>query len=83
MLKVIIWGVGKRCSVVLDTIKPECCEIIGFIDNDPQKAGGEFRNKKIYTFKEIPDDFDYLLVAAVTYHSIYTSWSRRIFIWKN
>ncbi len=70
MLKVIIWGVGKRCSVVLDTIKPECCEIIGFIDNDPQKAGGEFRNKKIYTFKEIPDDFDYLLVAAVTYHSI-------------
>ncbi|MDE5937575.1 MAG: GT-D fold domain-containing protein [Lachnospiraceae bacterium] len=70
LVKVIIWGVGRRCNTVLDTLNSDCCEIAGFIDNDPQKAGGEYRNKKIYTFQEISDDFDYLLVAALSYKSI-------------
>lgn len=70
MLKVIIWGVGKRCGAVLDAVKPGSCDIIGFIDNDPQKAGVEYHNKTVYKFKEIPDGFDYLIIGALSYKAI-------------
>lgn len=70
MVKVLVWGLGKRCDMVLDTLKPRCCEVVGFVDNNPEKTGGQYRNKKIYSFEEIPADFDYLVVAVLSYHSI-------------
>lgn len=70
LIKVLVWGLGKKCDIVLDTIDSEICEVIGFIDNDPDKAGGQYKNKKIYSFGEIPCDFDYVLVSVLMYKSI-------------
>lgn len=70
MIRILVWGIGKRCDTVLDAVNSEKCEVIGFIDNNPEKTGKEYRGKKIYAFKEIPCDFDYLLVAVLSYRSI-------------
>lgn len=70
MIKILVWGVGKRCEKVLDVINPEKCEVTGFIDNNPKKTGQEYRGKKVYAFKEMPCDFDYLLVAVLSYRSV-------------
>lgn len=70
LIKILVWGPGKRCDTILGTIDPERCEVIGFVDNDPKKAGGQYKNKRIYSWEEIPDGFDYLLVGVVSYKSI-------------
>lgn len=70
LIKVLVWGLGKKCDTVLNTINSERCEVIGFIDNDPDKAGGQYKNKKIYSFGEVPGDFDYVLVSVLLYNSI-------------
>lgn len=70
LVKILVWGLGKRCNVVLDTLDLQACEVIGFIDNNPEKAGGLYRNKKIYSFEEIPDDFDFVIVSVLSYKPI-------------
>lgn len=70
MIKLLIWGLGKRCDIVLDTLDADSCEVVGFVDNDPEKAGGEYKNRKVYAFKEITCDYDYLLIAVLSYRSV-------------
>ena len=70
MIRVLVWGAGKKCDKVLDTLDLRRCTILGFVDNNPEKTGGQYKNRKIYSFNEIPVDFEYLLVAIPSYKSI-------------
>lgn len=70
MIKVLVWGTGQRCDKALDTLDSRRCVVLGFVDNNPKKTGKQYKNKRIYSFEEIPTDFDYLLVAVFSYKSI-------------
>lgn len=70
MIKLLIWGLGKRCDMVMDTLDAMHCEVVGFVDNNPARTGEKYRNKRVYHFGEIPCDYDYLLLAVLSYQSI-------------
>lgn len=70
LIRLLVWGLGRRCDTVLDTLDLQTCEVIGFVDNNPGKAGGQYRGKKIYSFQEIPGDFDYLIVSVLSYKPV-------------
>lgn len=70
MTKILVWGLGKRCETVLESLNLECCEVVGFIDNNPEKSGKEYKNKMICAFGEITFAYDYLLIAVLSYKSI-------------
>lgn len=70
MLKILVWGVGKKCDTVLGAINPEVCEVVGFIDNDPEKAGKAHKGGVIYPLYGIPNDYDYLIISVLSYKAI-------------
>lgn len=70
MVRILVWGLGKRCETVLETLIKERCEVAGFIDNNPEKVGKEYKGKKIYSFNEMPIEYDYLLIASISHKSI-------------
>ena len=70
MVRALVWGLGRRCEAVLNTVDASKCEVIGFVDNNPQKAGGQYKGRNIYDSGHIPDDFDYLIIAVFSYKSI-------------
>lgn len=70
LLKILVWGIGKRCNTVLRALRYDKCEVIGFIDNNPEKAGTEYAGKRVCAFKDIVSDFDYLIISALSYESI-------------
>lgn len=69
-IRVLVWGVGKKCDTVLDAIKNDHCKIVGFIDNNPEKIGNTHKNVMIYSWNGMPDDYDYLIVAVLSYKAI-------------
>lgn len=70
MIKILVWGSGKRCDTVMQCITDDKCKLVGCIDNDPQKAGRIYRHVTVYSLDEMPDEFDYLIVAVLSYKSI-------------
>lgn len=70
MFKILVWGLGKRCNTVLGALRYDKCEVIGFIDNNPEKAGTEYAGKRVFAFKDAVSDFDYLVISALSYESI-------------
>lgn len=70
MLKIFIWGLGKRCDTVLRILRYDKCEVLGFIDNDPAKEGIEYADKRVCAFQDVIEDFDYLLISVLSYESI-------------
>lgn len=68
-MKLYFWGIGKGCRKALHNyIGTE--EILGFIDNNPERTGQLFEGKKIYRFKDIKDCFDYIIVTVMNYVAI-------------
>ena len=70
MKKVYIWGTGKYGRKVLPAVRTEYCSIEGFIDNDPSKYGKVYSGIEIVPFREIMDDYDYIVISVVKYHGI-------------
>ena len=68
-MKVYLWGIGKGCRKVLANYKSSE-EIEGFIDNNPEYAGKYFESKRIVMFKDVKDDFDYIIVTVMKYEAI-------------
>lgn len=67
MNKFLIWGTGVRASSSLDLYKKIDCvaenQIIGFVDNDPQKWGSSFQGYDIYSPNEMDKiEFDYICI---------------------
>lgn len=69
-MKIYIWGTGKGARKVLQAIRKESCQVEGFIDNDPAKHGELFENKKIIYFREIKEDYDYIIISTIGYDAI-------------
>lgn len=69
-MNVYIWGTGEKCKKILDTINKKDCIIIGFIDNNPDKKGKEFGNRRIYALNEIGSNYDYIVIAVANYDAI-------------
>ena len=65
--KILVWGAGNTArDVVKNGINGE---IIGFIEN--KKTADTFLQKRIYSIDEIPEDYDYIVVASSYVNSIY------------
>ena len=67
MDKIFIWGTGKIASVLINNIGTERIE--GFIET--RKTKEVYNGKKVYSPKEIPSDFDAIIVATIHGEAIY------------
>lgn len=68
-MKIYLWGIGKGCRKVLANYKGSE-EIVGFVDNNPEYAGKYFESKRIVMFKDVKDDFDYIIVTVMKYEAV-------------
>ena len=59
MKKLLIWGTGNFAKRFIDNQYNG--EIIGFIESDKSKAF--FMGEPVYDCHEIPEDYDYIIVA--------------------
>lgn len=58
MQRIFLWGTGNIAETTLrQCMTLDSYEILGFIDNNPQKTGSLFHGKKIFT----PDILDYII----------------------
>lgn len=69
-MKVYIWGVGANGRKVLNTIDRSRNQILGFIDNDPDKQGKEFEQVQIISSKDILGDHDYIVISVENYEAV-------------
>lgn len=70
MIKIIIWGIGIKRITVEKAVNLKKCEIVGYIDNNPQKQG-KFVNKiPVYSILQVPIEYDYLVISVKKYDSI-------------
>lgn len=68
-MKIYFWGTGKGCKKALQNyIYDE--EIIGYIDNDPERWGKTFQGKKIVSFKEASSDADLIIITVIQYDAV-------------
>ncbi|MDR2594957.1 MAG: glycosyltransferase [Fibromonadaceae bacterium] len=68
--KVIIYGTGRYCSNVIDSIKNDefFSNIIAFCDSDKSKHNTDFFGKKIIVLEQLSNfDYDYILIASPLY----------------
>ncbi len=68
-MKLYFWGTGKGCRKALHNYTGTE-EITGFIDNNPEHTGQYFEGRAIVRFKDVENDFDYLVVTVVNYAAI-------------
>ena len=68
-MKVYFWGIGNGCRKALCNYKSSE-EIVGFIDNNPKYIGKHFNNKEVFLFKDVKNDFDYVVVTVTDYDAI-------------
>lgn len=66
-MQVLIWGTGSIARRILDNGME--AEIIGFIESN--KAHDVFEQKPVYNADEIPDNYDYIIVANSFSNEIY------------
>lgn len=73
-MKIIIFGAGKRCEELLEENKLflKEFEIVAFADNDKNKQGKLFHNKKIISPEEIfKYEYDFIYVASIYFSEIH------------
>lgn len=70
MKKVYIWGTGKYGRKALRAIDTENCRVVGFIDNNPAKQGEIFEDIQIFSFKNILEDYDAIIITVMNYDAV-------------
>ena len=63
MINIYIWGTGKAAKKVVTSLDSNICDVKGFIDNNINKIGTLFENKKIYSFKDVFEIADYIVIS--------------------
>lgn len=69
-MKVYIWGTGKYGRKVLRMINTEMCSVEGFIDNNPEKRGKSCEGIRIFSYRDIAEGYDFLIVSIVEYEAV-------------
>lgn len=66
MIKLLIWGTGKYCKPVCESLDMSVCSIIGFIDSEKIKQGNLIAGSyRIYSPNDIKKmQWDYIIVSA-------------------
>lgn len=64
-----IWGTGKIAAVFYECVEDSYLK--GFIDNNIDKNGHIFNNKRVYSFDEIKGDFELIIVCVKEYGGIF------------
>lgn len=74
MNRIFIWGTGKIAQNVLSKCKTlNTYEVLGFIDNNPQKVGTIFWGKQVYSSKILEKIVpDKIVVLTDAYEEIYS-----------
>ena len=67
MNKILIWGTGNIANIILKNGLN--AEIMGFIET--YKVKESFQDKPIYSITEIPENYDYIIVANSYVKEIY------------
>lgn len=69
MVKLLIWGTGKYCKPVCESLDMSVCSIIGFVDSEKNKQGNLLAGSyRIYSPNDIKKlQWDYIIVSA-RYH---------------
>lgn len=70
MVNIYIWGTGKAAKKVLAALDSKICDVKGFIDNNINKIGTLFENKKVHYFKDVFEKADYIVISAMNYQAI-------------
>lgn len=70
MKKVYIWGTGINGKKVLECINHVECEVLGYIDNNPDKQGEKFVGFPIVSYSDILGKYDYIIVSVINYSAI-------------
>lgn len=68
-MKVYFWGTGKGCQKALANYINEI-EPSGFIDNNPKQQGKYFQGKPIINFRDIQEEYDYIIVTVMKYDAV-------------
>ena len=81
MNKILIWGTGNIANIILKNGLN--AEIMGFIET--YKVKESFQDKPIYSITEIPENYDYIIVANSYVKEIYQICLEKRFlgIWDN
>lgn len=68
-MRVYFWGTGKGCQKALSNCIKDI-EIKGFIDNNPKQQGKYFQGKPIINFRDIQEEYDYIIVTVMKYDAV-------------
>lgn len=69
MKKVYIWGTGHEAEKCLSYIEPQRCEVMGYIETNPQKKF--WRDRRVYSMNDLSHlQYDYLIIASSYYQEI-------------
>lgn len=68
-MKIYFWGTGKGCKKALQNYTYNE-EIVGFIDNNPEKWGKIFQEKRVVSFKKASTDADVIIVTVIQYDAV-------------
>ena len=71
-MNVVIWGVGKNCKIVLETIRKDKCNIIGIVDSKKEYHKTFFLNKWAIDAPDvlINNKIDYIIISSRTSEDI-------------
>lgn len=71
-VNVYIWGVGKKSSNVERALKQDECNILGFIDNNPDNWGTQYHGKPVTGSDEVllRGKFDYMFLSMQSYDAV-------------
>lgn len=72
MCNVVIWGAGRNCKIVIDSIRKDKCNFLGIIDSNSKNYCNLYMNKwKIYAPEEmLYETIDYIVISVLNSREI-------------
>ena len=76
MKKVLVWGTGNIAKHIISNNLE--AKIIGFIQTE--KSVETFDGKKVYTVEELPEEYDFIIVANSFTNEVFRTCQLKIFL---
>lgn len=67
MCNVVVWGAGRNCKIVVESIRKDKCNFLGIIDSNKKIQHKLYMNEwKIYAPEEVLDEtINYVVISAI------------------